>query len=131
MRAPELGKDGWCLEDGEQRNREAPGTFLIPDMELRRTLQPGDFVKLIFKIAAEDQEQASVERMWVIVRERTPNGYVGMLNNEPKTVAMNDRLRLGIEMPFDYRHIISVSQGDDRSTALAKSPVPIPWDRNT
>jgi hypothetical protein len=70
-----------------------------------------------------------VERMWVIVRERTPSGYIGMLNNEPKSISQNDRFWLGTEMPFDYRHIISVSHANEGSIALAKAPVPIPWDR--
>jgi uncharacterized protein YegJ (DUF2314 family) len=40
---------------------------------------------LIFKIAVEGDEHGAVERMWVIVRERTPTGYIGMLDNEPNS----------------------------------------------
>jgi uncharacterized protein YegJ (DUF2314 family) len=81
MRAPDFIKDAWCLLDGEQRHREAPTTFEIPELALRKILQPGDFAKLMFKIAVEGEEK--VERMWVIIRERTPSGYIGMLNNTP------------------------------------------------
>jgi hypothetical protein len=56
MRTPDLEKDGCRLHDGEQRNREAPETFLIPDLALRKILQPGDFAKLIFEIAMEGDE---------------------------------------------------------------------------
>jgi hypothetical protein len=129
MRAPDLERDGWCLDDGEQRNREAPETFHIPDLALRKILQPGDFAKLIFEIAVEGEEHPAVERMWVIIRERTDSGYIGMLDNEPDSISENDRFWLGTEIPFNYRHIIAVRHGDEASIALVKAPVPIPWDR--
>jgi len=129
MRAPDLEKDGWCLHDGEQLNRDAPQTFLIPDLALRRSLQPGDYAKLVFEIAVEGDEYPIIERMWVIVRERIPSGYVGMLDNEPDSISENDSFWLGTEVPFDHRHIIAVRRGNDASLALAKAPVPIPWDR--
>jgi hypothetical protein len=130
MRTPDLMKDGWCLDDGEVRHQEAPRTFFIPDLALRKILQPGDLAKLIFQIAVQGEEHASVERMWVIIRERTPDGYIGMLNNEPGSIPENDRLWLGTEMPFDYRHIIAVEHGNEESIALARAPAPIPWDRS-
>jgi hypothetical protein len=130
MRAPSFVRDCWCLEDGEKLHREAPATFLIPDLALREILQPGDLAKLIFRIAVEDDEHGAVERMWVIVRERVPGGYVGMRDNEPDSIAKNDRFWCGAELPFEYRHIIAVSHADEASTSLAKAPVPIPWDRS-
>jgi hypothetical protein len=131
MRAPDFLRDGWCLEDGEERHREAPATFFIPDLELRKLLQPGDLAKLIFKIAVEGDEYGAVERMWVIIRERTPDGYVGMLDNEPDSISKNDQFWHGTELPFEYRHIIAVGHADEATIALAKAPVPIPWDRSS
>jgi hypothetical protein len=132
MRLPDLEKDGWGLEDGEQRNREAPKTFLIPHLALRKILRPGDFAKLIFEIAVEGEAHAPVERhverMWVIIRARTPGGYIGMLDNEPRCIPENDRLWLGTEIPFEYRHIIAVRHGNEASLALAWAPAPIPWN---
>ena len=61
MRAPDFETDGWCLDDGEERHREAPDTFWIPDLEMRRVLRRGDFAKLIFRIAVAGNEE--VERM--------------------------------------------------------------------
>lgn len=130
MRAPDLDSDGWCLEDGEDRHRAAPATFHIPDLAVRRALQPGDLAKLIFMIEVEDDDCVAVERMWVIVRERTPTGYVGMLDNEPHSIAENNQFWCGTELPFEYRHIIAVAKSSERSAALAKAPVPIPWDRS-
>jgi hypothetical protein len=131
MRAPSFARDGWCLEDGEQRHRDAPATFFIPDLALRKILQPGDVAQLIFRIAVEGDEHGAVERMWVIVRERVPGGYVGMLDNDPDTIGKNDRFWCGAELPFEYRHIIDVIHADEASIALAKAPVPIPWDRSS
>jgi hypothetical protein len=129
MRAPGLEIDGWRLLDGEDFHRRFPTTFEIPDLALRKILRPGDFAKLIFEMIVADDEHAAVERMWVIVRELTPSGYVGMLDNEPSLIGQNDRLWVGSEMPFDYRHIIAVRPRDKGSAALAKAPVPIPWVR--
>jgi hypothetical protein len=127
MRAPDFDTDGWCLEDGEARHAEAPKTFSIPDLAVRRILQPGDFAQLIFRIAVRGQEHEAVERMWVIVRERMAGGYVGMLNNEPSSISENDEFWLGTEVPFEYRHIIKVDHGNEESNALARALVPIPW----
>ena len=131
MRAPDFKRDGWRLDDGEERHRAAPATFHIPDLAVRKMLRPGDYAKLIFEIAVAGDEHPAVERMWVIVRERTPNGYVGMLANEPHSVAENDEFWRGTELPFEYRHIISAEPGDAESVAAAWAPAPIPWDRST
>jgi hypothetical protein len=128
MRTPDFKADGWCLEDGEEHNREAPDTFLIPDLEVREILQPGDFAKLIFRIAVEDEsEPEAVERMWVIVRERVGNGYLGMLDNNPSSIAENEVFWRGTELPFEPKHIISVKHGNAKSFALAEAPVPRSW----
>jgi hypothetical protein len=128
LRPPDFQRDGWYLDDGEERHREAPATFWIPDLELRQILEPGDFAKLIFQIAVGDETE--VEQMWVIVRERVPGGYVGMLNNEPSTITENEVFWLGAELPFEYRHIIAVQRGNDESHALAAAPPPIPWAKD-
>jgi len=130
MRAPDLQKDGWRLNDGEERHREAPATFQIPDLALRKMLRVGDYAKLIFEITVEGDEYPAVERMWVIVRERTSDGYVGMLANQPHSISENAEFWRGTELPFEYRHIISVQPGDAESVAAATAPVPIPWDRS-
>ena len=129
LRAPDLHRNGWRLLDGEQLNRGASETFHIPDLALRRNLQLGDFAKLVFEIALQGEKYPSVERMWVVIRGRTPNGYLGVLDNEPDCIAENDSFWLGAEVPFDHRHIIAVQGSDEASVALAKAPVPIPWDR--
>jgi len=128
MRHPDFTVDGWCLEDGEEYHRRAPTTFPIPNLETRQTLQPGDFAKLIFKIAIDDQEESEAfERMWVIVRERTLEGYFGMLDNEPSAIEQNGEFWEGSELPFEPKHIIAVQSATAESLRLAKQPSPIPW----
>jgi hypothetical protein len=127
MRTPDFEIDGWCLDDAEDIHQDAPKTFYIPELKVRQSLQPGDYAKLIFRIAVAGEEPVSVERMWVIVRAPTPDGYVGMLDNEPDAIAENDRFWVGTELAFEYRHVIAVQRSTPASTALALAPVPIPW----
>jgi len=130
VREPNFEKDGWCLDDAEQIHEDSPHTFFIPELALRKILRPGDFAKLIFRISVGGDEPVSVERMWVIVRECIPGGYMGMLNNEPDAISENDEFWVGTELPFEYRHIIAVDHANDESRALATSPAPIPWTRH-
>jgi hypothetical protein len=130
MRQPDFNIDGWCLENGEEYHRRAPTTFPIPDLEVRQILQPGDFAKLIFKIAVDnDEEPEAFERMWVIVRERTPAGYLGMLDNEPSAIEQNDEFWLGSELPFEHKHIIAVEHANAESLKAVSRPAPVPWTR--
>jgi hypothetical protein len=129
IRTPDFVADGWCLEDGEEYHRKAPATFQIPDLDTRKILQPGDFAKLIFRIAVDDGSE-SFERMWVIVREQTVTGYMGMLDNEPDTIGKNNAFWVGAELPFEYRHIIDVARGNADSKATAIAPPDIPWRRS-
>ncbi len=128
MRTPDIFSDGWCLEDGEEYHRAAPLTFLIPSLELRQNLQPGDLAKLIFRISVADGENTeAVERMWVIVTERVSTGYIGILDNMPSAIEENDSFWCGTELPFEPRHIIAVDHGNAASQEAARRAAPIPW----
>jgi hypothetical protein len=133
MRTPDFERDGWCLEDGEARARKSPKTFQIPPRWVRKALEPGDFAQLIFRISLDnedDDEAESVERMWVIVRGRTSNGYMGMLNNQPATISENELFWEGTELPFEPHHVIDARKGNEESLGLALAPPPIPWLRH-
>jgi len=115
---PDFAKNGWELDDGEALNREFPTTFWIPDLTVRKRLQPGDLAKLIFRIAIDDPDYpVAVERMWVIVSERTSEGYRGVLDNEPTSLAENDYLWPGVELPFAAYHIIDALESDAKLRA--------------
>jgi hypothetical protein len=128
LRTPDFERDGWCLEDGEEYHRAAPQTFEIPSLDIRSILRPGDLAKLIFKIAVEGDEP-SFERMWVIVRERVPYGYLGVLDNDPSAIAENNEFWSGTELPFEYRHIIDAVPRDAKTIAIAIAPPRTPWRR--
>jgi hypothetical protein len=120
VREPDFHVDGWSLDDGEEYHDRCPSSFSIPSKACRDALEPGGLVKLIFRIAVDNPDDpVSVERMWVIVRERTANGYLGVLDNDPDAIAENDRLWHGIELPFAARHVIDFDEADDNTFAIA------------
>jgi len=125
MREPDFDIDGWCLEDGEDYHAAAPETFWIPSREAREELQPGDLAKLIFRIGVDNSDHpVAVERMWVIVRGRVQSGYLGVLDNEPDAISENDEFWLGVELPFQARHVINIDERDEKTMALAlKEPL--------
>lgn len=130
MREPDFEIDGWCLEDGEAYHAEAPETFWLPERQRRENLQPGDLAKLIFRISIDSpDENVAVERMWVLVRERTSAGYLGILDNEPDAIAENDEFWLGTELPFSAKHIINIQEKDDKTVALAREEPLRRWPR--
>jgi|SRR5687768_12495496 hypothetical protein len=128
MREPNLKMDGWCLDDGETYHREAPDTFWIPDRNSRESLQPGDFAKLIFQISVDNPEQPiAVERLWVLVRERIPGGYLGVLDNDPDAISENDEFWSGVELPFAARHVVDILVRDENTIALAQAKPKRRW----
>lgn len=126
MREPDLSQDGWTLEDGEDYHRAAPKTFPIPPLAVRERLQRGDYAKLIFRIAREEEDDA-YERMWVIVSQRTETGYVGILNNEPSLIAENPDFWLGSELPFRAKHVIAALPGNEEGLQFIAPGPAIPW----
>jgi hypothetical protein len=130
MREPDFDVDGWCLDDGEEYHRAAPATFWIPTREAREALQPGDLAKLIFRISVDHpDEPVAVERMWVLVRERTVDGYLGILDNDPDALAENDEFWSGIELPFGPHHIINIDERDEKTIHLAAQEPKRRWPR--
>jgi hypothetical protein len=130
MREPNFQIDGWCLEDGEARHAAAPETFWIPDLQRRESLQPGDLAKLIFRVSVDNvDEDVSIERMWVIVRERAPGGYFGILDNGPGAIAENDEFWLGTEVPFSAKHVIDIREKDAHTIALAQEQPRSLWPK--
>ena len=93
----------YTLDDGEEVNRESPETFWIPPRDTREHLFPGELVKLIFRISLGEEQH--VERMWVIVKERKANGYIGVLDNDPYCTT---ELRSGESIEFRPEHVIQV-----------------------
>ena len=93
----------YTLENGEELNREFSETFFIPTRQEREHLLPGEIVKLMFRISFDNEQQ--VERMWVIIQERTADGYIGLLDNDPYCT---EKLRAGEIVKFKPEHIIQI-----------------------
>ena len=131
MREPKWEVDGWQLDNGEDCHAAAPKTFWIPGREDRESLRVGDYAKLIFRIALDsDDDPCSVERMWVLVRGRIGDTYLGILRNEPDAIEENDELWLGTELPFRPEHVIDIQPADKESVDLARQPPRRPWPRD-
>ena len=109
MKLATIHESGWELDDGEERHRESPETFLLPAAEVRESLLRGEIVKLLFRIELEDDEKVrtqEVERIWVIVQAPLKNGmYVGTLDNDPQCT---EGIKAGMEIVFEPRHVIQV-----------------------
>lgn len=119
MRLASIVLDGWELEDGEAYHAAAPTTFQIPDVARRQNLRRADFAKLMFNLAFA--EPPTVERMWVVVTANLGDGrYLGILDNEPRTVRENDHLWVEDEVAFEARHIVDLMAGDAASLATAE-----------
>lgn len=95
----------WDLVSAEERAGANPATFKIPSRARRRSLRPGDQVKLLFR---ETHPDAVVERMWVVVTEVSPSGTVeGTLANQP---AVTPGLRHGDLVKFGPEHVASIAR---------------------
>ena len=131
MREPSWEIDGWHLDSGEEYHAESPETFWIPSPEARANMQRGDYAKLIFRIAVVSEEYpVSVERMWVVVRERVGPNYFGLLDNEPDAIDENDELWLGTELPFRAEHVIDIQPADQESIDFAAREPRRAWPRD-
>lgn len=118
MQLATLEDDGWMLDDGEEIAAQHPETFWIPSREQRDALQPGQQVKLIFRIVTEDAdgaEEMHVERMWVIVTGREGNLYRGELDNQPYCT---DEMNPGLPVCFEARHVINIFESEEGGEAV-------------
>ena len=105
-----LDDDGWMIDDGEVANAATPETFWIPDLELRQSLQLGDYAKIRFYIRVEDEDgeiEDCGERMWVKVAGRIDGWYRGELANQPNATP---EIEPGLEVWFQPRHVIDIDR---------------------
>ena len=103
---PNYETDHYELDNGEEIHNEYPETFEIPSRELRENLNSGDIVKLIFRMEEkENQEEVSVERMWVEIKEKNGTYYSGILDNDPNGEVL---IKCGITVNFKAEHVIQI-----------------------
>lgn len=107
-RLTDIDTDGWQLDDGEALHEQHPSSFWIPPADVRNDLQPGQLVKLVFRIVTLDEDglvEENVERMWVCVTGRAGALYAGVLDND---AYCTDGLVAGHPLWFEPRHVIAV-----------------------
>ena len=107
-----IENDGWTLVSAEERHAAHPDTFQIPPRDKRESLSPGDGVKLLFEIETKEGHRVvdrGVDRMWVIVKARTKESYIGILDNDPGT-AENLKLHEGDSIVFGPEHITDIDR---------------------
>lgn len=92
----------YTLDNAAETHREFPATFQIPPQAERESLRIGNLVKLIFRI--EFDNEAHVERMWVLISEVRPESYVGVLDNDPYCT---EEIRSGMRVEFHGRSCYS------------------------
>ena len=107
---PSRDADGWMLVSAEERHAAHPETFQIPSRTDRETLVPGVAAKLLFHIETKEASQvidSGVDRMWVIVRAVTREGYLGVLDSDPgQSEGLN--LREGDVIVFGPEHVAAI-----------------------
>lgn len=104
---PSFEEQGYYLEDALWLADFLPD-ITPPDEDIRNNLQAGDFVKLVFRFAAEDapREDGQCERMWVQVTGQDDEGnYLGTLENDP----VHDAAACGDELQFHPRHVMAIA----------------------
>lgn len=110
-----FAEDFWELRSGEKARAENPETFWIPERTARENLKRGDGAKLFFNFEVETKNGAIEirgEKMWVIVKSRIGDFYLGTLENQPAGI---DRgfLDKGAEILFKPEHVIDIDRPPD------------------
>ena len=81
-------------------------------MERRAGLVPGDAATLLFEIETRERGKVidrGVDRMWVIVKSRIGNRYVGVLDSDPGR-AEGLQLESGDEVVFGPEHVANIDR---------------------
>lgn len=110
LRFASLETDGWVLVSAERRQQDHPDSFRLPNRQERERLAPGDAAKLLFDIETRDCGRVvdrGVDRMWVIVRRRVGDCYVGVLDSDPG-IADDLQLKPGTELVFTPEHVVEI-----------------------
>lgn len=104
----------WNVESGVAMNAKYPDSFWVPSAEEIHTLEPGDFVKLLFAPKGLTHDEPSAERMWVKITKIRGDKFEGTLANQSVCFG---HLDWGKRIKFSSEHIIDYdyNYGDDDS----------------
>ena len=102
----DLQEHGIELDNGVERNREAPDTFEIPCAYERCNIGVGEYAKLMF-INKNNEGDLWAERMWVKITKVTDEGYIGTLANDPLSLTS---LTFGTDISFGADNVIDITK---------------------
>ncbi len=83
---PNYDRDGWELFNAVEQKKAYPDLFALPSQEELTRLKPGDCAKLIFGFLTKNEsgeEEIQGERMWVLIDDKTDQGFTGRLISQP------------------------------------------------
>ena len=98
----------WWLRSAEDAHAKAPGSFFIPPLQKRESLEVGDVVKLLFE-GPTTGGGTRIERMWVQVTEVGRGTYQGALLNEPSVLQLAE----GARVAFAPEHVAACDWSPD------------------
>jgi hypothetical protein len=111
VRLASFAIEHWELESGMVMNEQYPKTFSIPDEAVRRSMKPGNIVKLMFEYLYPDDDKIGGERMWVEITELNGPYFVGRLRNPPAMIDEWHDLDYDSEVVFLPEHVIDIHEG--------------------
>lgn len=100
------------MVSAEGRQAAHPDTFVIPSRDRRASLSPGDGAKLLFDIETKENglvTDRGIDRMWVIVKNRRADDYIGILDSIPGA-AENLKLQEGDAVVFGPEHVAEIGK---------------------
>jgi hypothetical protein len=108
---PDYNRDGFYLEHAMMRSQLWPDTFRIPEADVRYSLRPGQVVKMDFTFVPEGAEKggSKTERMWVVIKEKCGDHWIGILDNTPR---FHQTIFGGHEFHLHPDHVVAIWQSD-------------------
>ena len=113
IRMPNLQTDRWRIVDAEAPHRSNSKRFTIVPAGARKTLVPGQAVKVILELSCacpEDRWELLRIPIWLLVSERIANGtFFGLCCYGSQTLCPEAAfLQLGAEIPFKAEHVVEI-----------------------
>jgi hypothetical protein len=108
--------DDWELDDAAAVQPPPADPMAVGSAEKLEALQPGEYVKLRFRLRRPPPGGPPGERMWVRVVARERGGYRGILENEPQAIK---GLAKGDEVRFGPEHVLSIWEAIPEETPVA------------
>ncbi len=106
----------WELDDAAAVLPRSNDTERVAPSEKLRSLEPGEYVKLRFRLLHPRRGAPPAERMWVRVTARYGDGYVGILENQPETIPELDK---GDAIRFGPEHVLSIWEPASHESKVA------------